>query len=390
MPLSDRDATDAASPTEDLEDLYENAPCGYLSLGPRGQIVRANATLAKWTGYAPGQLVGMRFHELLSIAGRVLMETQLSPLLRMQGFFDEIALDLVPFAGGKLPVIANAVERRDPSGAALFTRVALFKAVDRRRYERNIVDARAIAERQRDASQALEALSQENLRRERETSEMREQFIAVLGHDLRNPLAAITSGARLLSREPLSPKGMTILTLLQASTLRMSGLIDNVLDFARGRLGGGLTLSRDASEPLAPVLEQVVAELRVGAPDREVMTAISITRSVNCDRVRIAQMVSNLLGNAMTYGAHDSPVVLSASTEVDELEIAVVNGGKPISSASMEHLFEPFFRGEVRGTPQGLGLGLHIASEIAKAHGGTLTVSSSAEETRFIFRMTCG
>ena len=332
----------------------------------------------------------MRFHDLLTIAGRILMETQLSPLLRIQGSFEEVALDLVPAAGGKLPVIANAVERRDPSGAVLFTRLALFKAVDRRRYERNIVDARAIAERDRDASQALEALSRENLRRERETSEMREQFIAVLGHDLRNPLAAITSGARLLSREPLSPQGVTVITLIRATTLRMSGLIDNVLDFARGRLGGGLTLSRDASEPLAPVLEQVVAELRVGAPDREVMTAISITRSVNCDRVRIAQMVSNLLGNAMTYGAHDSPVVLSASTEVDQLEIAVVNGGKPIPSASMEHLFEPFFRGEVRGTPQGLGLGLHIASEIAKAHGGTLTVSSSAEETRFIFRMTCG
>lgn len=331
----------------------------------------------------------MRFHDLLTIAGRILMETQLSPLLRIQGSFEEVALDLVPAAGGKLPVIANAVERRDPSGAVLFTRLALFKAVDRRRYERNIVDARAIAERDRDASQALEALSRENLRRERETSEMREQFIAVLGHDLRNPLAAITSGARLLSREPLSPQGVTVITLIRATTLRMSGLIDNVLDFARGRLGGGLMLSRDASEPLAPVLEQVVAELRVGAPDREVTTAIAISRPVDCDRARIAQMVSNLLGNALTYGAHGRPVVLTASTGVGALEIAIVNGGQPIPAASMEHLFKPFFRGEGRGTPQGLGLGLHIASEIAKAHGGVLTVSSSEVETRFTFRMPC-
>lgn len=389
MPLSDRDARGAAHPTEDYEDLYENAPCGYLSLDRDGRIAKVNATLANWTGHAPGQLVGIRFHDLLTIAGRIVMETQLSPLLRIQGHFDEVALDLVPAAGGKLPVIANAVERRDASGAVLFTRVTFFKAIDRRRYERNIVDARAIAERERDASQAVEALSQESLRRERETSEMREQFIAVLGHDLRNPLAAITSGTRLLSREPLTPKGVTVLSLIQASASRMSGLIDNVLDFARGRLGGGLTLARDASKPLAPVLEQVVAELRVGAAERDITTAIAITQPIDCDRARIAQMISNLLGNALTHGAHDHPVVLSAFTEAGRLEIAVVNRGEPIPAASMERLFQPFFRGEVRGSQQGLGLGLHIASEIAKAHGGVLTVSSSDAETRFTFRMPC-
>lgn len=105
------------------------------------------------------------------------------------------------------------------------------------------------------------ASSEANLLDERRTSELREQFIAVLGHDLRNPLAAIAAGAELLQRTPLNKRATGIVRLMRNSITRMSGLIDNVLDFARGRLGGGLTLSRDADEPLEPILNQVIAEL---------------------------------------------------------------------------------------------------------------------------------
>ena len=107
----------------------------------------------------------------------------------MRGFFDVVALDLVGADGSKIPVIASAIERRDPYGKVLFTRITFLKAADRRQYERNIVAARAVAEKERDTSRASEASLQTRLQEERETSELREQFIAVLGHDLRNPLA---------------------------------------------------------------------------------------------------------------------------------------------------------------------------------------------------------
>ena len=122
-------------------------------------------------------------------------------------------------------------------------------------------------------------------------------------------------------------------------------------------------------------------------PDRVIQCDFRITSPVNCDRSRIGQMVSNLLGNALTHGSADKPVKVVASTENGMFELSVANAGEPIPQAAMANLFEPFFRGQVRASLQGLGLGLHIASEIAKAHEGTLTVTSTAEETRFTFLM---
>lgn len=220
----------------------------------------------------------------------------------------------------------------------------------------------------------------------RTDAQLREEFIAVLGHDLRNPLASIGGAARMLLREPQNEKSIDILRLMQGSVVRMSGLIDNVLDFARGRLGGGITLSQDALEPLEDTLRQVVDELRT-ATEKTIEVDIRIEEPVVCDRPRIGQLVSNLLGNALTHGAADQPIVLHASTGADQFELWVSNQGGPISEKAMERLFQPFFRGEVRDSQQGLGLGLHIASEIAKAHRGTLTVQSTNEETRFILRM---
>ena len=140
-------------PTEDLADLYENAPCGYVSLSPDAHIVKVNQTLSEWIGSSANELVGKSFYELLSFGGRIAFETHLAPLLRLQGFVNEIALDLLKSDGSKIPIIANAAEKRDPEGRHLFTRLTLFKAVDRRTYERGLIEAR-IARRGRGRSSA--------------------------------------------------------------------------------------------------------------------------------------------------------------------------------------------------------------------------------------------
>jgi signal transduction histidine kinase len=124
-------------------------------------------------------------------------------------------------------------------------------------------------------------------------AELREQFIAVLGHDLRNPLAAIDAGTRLMQRTPLNERAQMVITEMQASVKRMSGLITNVLDFARGRLGGGLTLERASNARLEPMLDLVIAELRA-ITDREIATDFTGLGPVNCDPNRIGQMLSNL------------------------------------------------------------------------------------------------
>lgn len=222
---------------------------------------------------------------------------------------------------------------------------------------------------------------------ERQNSDLREQFIAVLGHDLRNPLASISAGSRMLMKQRLDEQAQEVLALMQGSIRRMTGMIDNVLDFARGRLGGGLSLDRSANEPLEPTLLHVVDELQTAWPDRVIEFTSEPIGVVNFDRVRLGQLVSNLVSNALTHGARRAPVKVRAHREGDALVIDVSNAGEPIPAAVLERLFQPFVRASSQPQQQGLGLGLYIASEIARAHGGTLTATSTKDETRFTFTM---
>ncbi len=231
-----------------------------------------------------------------------------------------------------------------------------------------------------DAEERL-ASSEAALFSERQSSELREQFIAVLGHDLRNPLASIDAGAALLVKEKLDGKARTIVPLMQKSVRRMANLIDNVLDLARGRLAGGLTLKRNRDEPLEPALVQVVEELRAAWPERPIEVDMQLDAPVDCDPARIAQLLSNLLANALVHG--NGPVRLTARSEGGALQLDVGNGGAPIPPEVMARIFQPFYRAAADGNRQGLGIGLYIASEIARAHGGTLSVASDDTETRF-------
>jgi phosphoserine phosphatase RsbU/P len=387
MTATERD-TGGDPTTEDLEDLYEHAPCGYLSIKPDGRIVKVNATFSAWIGWAPEQLVGKRFLDLLNIAGRIFYETHFAPLIRMQGFFHEVALDFETQQGKSIPVLVNATERRDSEGRHLFTRITVFNATDRRRYERELLAARTAAEAAEREAQELRAAAESSLLDERATSALREQFIAVLGHDLRNPLSAISGGAELLLlKAPRDERTRSIATLIQRSAARMAGLVDNVMDFARGRLGGGMMLEKMSDAPIEAMLQQVVDELQTSAPGRIIQAEIALSTSVDCDVRRIGQLASNLLGNAITYGAPDKPIRLGATTSDGCFELFIANAGDPIPPAALAKIFEPFERGTQRASRQGLGLGLYISNEIAKAHGGNLSVSSDAAETQFTFRM---
>lgn len=229
--------------------------------------------------------------------------------------------------------------------------------------------------------------SEAELFNERHASELREQFIAVMGHDLRNPLASIDAGIGLLQREKSSEKAATILGHMRNSAVRMSGLIDNVLDLARARLGGGFSLDHQCDAQLEPILDQVVMELRSVSPDKTIETRFDLPVSVICDPPRIGQLFSNLLGNALMHGAADEPVLAEAIVADGHFRLTVSNRGEPIAPEAMKLLFQPFYRGHMGANLQGLGLGLFIAAEVARAHGGTLEAFSSPEKTSFTFKM---
>lgn len=237
-----------------------------------------------------------------------------------------------------------------------------------------------------DADQKLSA-TESALDDQLKIAELREQFLAILSHDLRAPMRAITSFSQLMLRSPLSDNVAQMARFIRDSAFRMNALIDSMLDLTRGRLGGGLTAVRNADEPLTPVLEGVITESRAAHPDRAIEPEFSLCEPINCDRGRLAQLLSNLLTNALTYGSGERPVRVRAVSSAAAFELSVANAGTPISAAALTHLFEPFYRNSATNSREGLGLGLYIASEIAKAHGGSLSVTSEEQETRFTFRM---
>jgi signal transduction histidine kinase len=234
------------------------------------------------------------------------------------------------------------------------------------------------------------AQSEAALQVERRTSELREQFIAVLGHDLRNPLAAFDGGARLLAKTPLNERAHMILEQMRGSARRMAGLIDNVMDMARGQLGGGLNVEFAEAVDIDAVLTGVVGEFRAARPERVIELDIATSRPIAADARRIAQLFSNLIANALNHGAEDAPVRVSCRIDDEAFAFSVANAGVPVKPEVLPKLFQPYVRAVEGAHKQGLGLGLYIASEIARAHGGALTAASDEAETRFTYRQALG
>ena len=122
---------------DNLHDLYENAPCGYLSMLSDGRIIKANATLSSWTGHSPERLLQLHFHDLLTVTGRIFYEAHIAPVLHAKGFFDEATLDLATAAGVRLAVMVNARRLPESENRPSCIRLAFFKATERRLYERD-------------------------------------------------------------------------------------------------------------------------------------------------------------------------------------------------------------------------------------------------------------
>jgi sigma-B regulation protein RsbU (phosphoserine phosphatase) len=306
-------------PSEDIIAPLEVGECLH------SQIAGSKLVIMKSTGHcpnlsAPGELIGKRFSELLNMAGRIFYETHFAPLLRMQGFFNEVALDLVTKPGKSLPVLVNAAERR--IGAAMSANWSTRGRRSKRAFSTSVRPPPC-------ANNSLRCLV---------------TICATHGNNRRR---------RAANGDTTERPRPEMAQLIQGSAARMGGLIDDVMDFARGRLGGGLTLQRVLDAPIEPLLRQVVGELQTSAPQRPIKADFAIDAPVDCDPRRVGQLASSPLGNA----------------------------------EALEKIFEPFERGTLRSSLQGLGLGLYISSEIAKAHGGTLAVSSTAAEIRFTFRM---
>ncbi len=218
---------------------------------------------------------------------------------------------------------------------------------------------------------------------ERETAELREQFIAVLGHDLRTPLGSITLGTELLALKMTDPALRPIVERIRSSALRMSALVDDVMDFTRGRMGSGIRLQLRRHDDVHLTLEQVVDEMRGMHPERAITAAIPPLLCLHCDPERLAQLLSNLLANALVHGSAGAPVQVEARHDDGKFVLTVSNEGAELPQDVIDQLFKPYWRAASRPGSEGLGLGLYIVDQIARAHGGRIDVASSAGRTSF-------
>lgn len=290
------------------------------------------------------------------------------PTPRRYGFESYIAVPIIRRNGQVFGTIcALDPQPRKLTGGKILQTVELFA---------QLISAQLEVEEQLEQSQS-------ELARALASGTTREQFIAVLGHDLRNPIAAVSAGARMLLRAPLDDKAMFIAHQIQSSAKRMADLVSDILDFARGRLGGGIPLDLHVVDDLANALRTIIDELQGTYPGRAIETHIDIPGLVYCDPKRIAQLFSNLLANALTHGDPNAPVTVRVEFRNDDLALAVTNQGKPIPQETLAHLFQPYTRDAGSSGPSGLGLGLYIAAEIARSHHGRIAVSSTSAGTTF-------
>ena len=266
---------------EDLEDLFEHAPCGYLSLEPNGRILRANTTFASWVGYGSEEFKGRSFLDLLNVAGRIYYETHFAPLLRMQGHFNEVALEIVTRSKERLPVLVNAAERRDERGGLRFIRITVFNAVDRRRYEQELLEAQRKATAASDALRELNArledrvaeevaqrMKTEEALRQSQKMEVVGQLTGGVAHDFNNLLTVIMGGLDTISRQlDHPPEKMDLARMRRARDMahhgaqRAATLTSRLLAFSRQQ-----TLAPQKIEPnrlisgIADLLQRTLGE----------------------------------------------------------------------------------------------------------------------------------
>lgn len=367
-----------SAPLPGMEELYEAAPCGLLVADARGVLLRVNATLCRWLGYRPDELVAtVRWPDLLTMGGRIFHQTHLAPLLRMQGSVAEVKLELRRKEGEPLPVMLNMTER--VWHGQVLTTAAVFVAEDRHKYEQELL----LQRRRAQELAAQHAKDQEELARQGLQAQDRalfaEQMMGIVSHDLRNPLSVIHLSAALLQRQALAPQQHEVVKRVDRAVTRAQRLISDLLDFTQARLGKGLSV-RAADVDLHEAVADAVAELGAAFPEHAIRHVPEGHGHCWADADRIAQAVGNLVANAVAYGAAGQPVVVRTCAAAQQFEVSVRNHGPAIPQELQARLFDAMVRGTHDSASRSVGLGLYIVREIARAHGGEVQVRSSEQE----------
>jgi two-component system sensor histidine kinase/response regulator len=214
------------------------------------------------------------------------------------------------------------------------------------------------------------------MRRLAETLQLNEMFVAVVGHDLRNPLSSIMGGSEMICELAEDERVERIAQMIATSSRRMARLLDDLSDLARARLGGGLPIQPTATD-LLRLAQEAVEESRSSSPGHRIVYEHRGEFRGTWDQDRLGQLFANLLTNAARHGAPGGTITVRLDgSDPSRVAVAVHNPGA-IAPEVRSHLFDPFRARAIGGSTSGLGLGLYIVQQIAAAHGGTVSVDSS-------------
>jgi signal transduction histidine kinase len=227
-----------------------------------------------------------------------------------------------------------------------------------------------------------QALSESVTRYTQDLDYSKEMFLAILGHDLRTPLGAISTAAKfMIETQDLKEPNLTLMSRIASSSVRMSHMVGDLLDFTRSRLGGGIPITR-APMRMERTVKDVVDEIGAAYPSRTIEVDADVTQRGDWDCPRISQALTNLIGNALEHGSDRAVVRVVVRGDEPEVTVAIHNQGDPIPKDQLSGIFNPMKRKETSGSASTgaaghLGLGLYIADRIVNAHKGTIDVDSS-------------
>ncbi|WP_306395723.1 hybrid sensor histidine kinase/response regulator [Telluria beijingensis] len=367
------------APPPAADALYEHAACGLVATDADGLILHANGTLHAWLGMEAGALAGkVRFCDLMSVGARLFHHTRCAPLLQLEGTVYEVQLDLLAADARRIPVLVNIVRRRD--GDTAIDHWAVFRSSQRHAYEHALLDARKVAEEALEASRAadlqLQALNLQLTAADRR----KDEFLATLSHELRNPLAPMRSALDVLRLKHGNIGDERLLQAFDRQLRHLTRLVDDLMDVSR--ITQNRMQLRRTPVDLAPLVRSAVQDMAatMAAARHTLRLAVQDTPLVvDGDATRLAQVVINLLANAAKYTPDGGRIDVELACEDGHAELRVRDNGIGIPADALGAVFNLFAQLEpaldrARG---GLGIGLALARGIVDLHGGEILVDSA-------------
>jgi PAS domain S-box-containing protein len=359
--------------------LFAHAACGLMLTDPDGTILRVNTTLCRWLGYQADELRGrLRLQDLLPMGGKVFHQTNCVPLLQMQGSVAEVQFDLLHRDGSRLPMLLNIVRRRH--SGQLLDELAIFMATDRRSYERELLLARKAAEAALEARLGAEAQLFEINQKLLMADRRKDEFLATLAHELRNPLAPMSNVVAALKLQGQNaPWQDGSIRVLERQLQQLTHLVDDLMEVSR-ITQGRMALRREpvdltaivhlALEDARGMLQNAGHTLSVELPPGEVI--------VDADATRLTQVIANLLNNAAKYTPRGGHIWLALQCCGHEAVVSVRDTGIGIPKESLAAIFEMFSQltPALERSQGGLGIGLALVRGLVALHGGSISAAS--------------